>query len=85
MKDVAFATLRAARARQQSGVFNIGNGTPVSINELIGPMERAAGSRLAVQYGPRREGDVRDSMADIRARWALAFEPTVSLTTGLAE
>ena len=86
VRDVAQANVRAARARGVSGAFNIGSGTRVSINELVRLMERASDMRPTVRYGQPREGDVRDSLADISAaRAALKFEPTVRLETGLPE
>ena len=84
--DVAQANLRAARAREVSGAFNIGSGTRVTINELVRLIEGASGISPAVRHAPPREGDVRDSLADISAaRSALEFQPTVDLATGLAE
>ena len=84
--DVAQANLRAARAREVSGAFNIGSGTRVTINELVRLIEGASGISPAVRRAPPREGDVRDSLADISAaRSALEFQPTVDLATGLAE
>lgn len=86
VSDVAQANLQAARAREVTGAFNIGSGTRVSINELVRLLERASGRSLSVRYEPPRDGDVRDSMADISAaRSALDFQPTVNLDTGVAE
>jgi UDP-glucose 4-epimerase len=86
VRDVARANFLAARARGVSGAFNIGSGTRVSINELVRLLERASGVRPEVRHGPQRDGDVRDSLADITAaRSTLEFEPTVNLETGLTE
>ena len=84
--DVAQANLQAARARKVTGAFNIGSGTRVTVNELVRLIEGASGIRPSIRYAPPRDGDVRDSMADISAaRSALEFEPTVGLAAGLAE
>jgi UDP-glucose 4-epimerase len=86
VRDVAQANLRAARARGVSGAFNIGSGTRISINELVRLLERVSSIRPEVRYGPPREGDVRDSIADVSAaRAAFGFQPTVTLTDGLAD
>ena len=84
--DVAQANLQAARARKVTGAFNIGSGTRVTVNELVRLIEGASGIRPSIRHAPPRDGDVRDSMADISAaRSALEFEPTVGLAAGLAE
>ena len=68
VSDVAHANLQAARAREVTGAFNIGSGTRVSINDVVRRMERAFERPSTVQYRPPRDGDVRDSMADITSR-----------------
>ena len=84
--DVAQANLQAAHARKVTGAFNIGSGTRVTVNELVRLIEGASGIRPSIRYAPPRDGDVRDSMADISAaRSALEFEPAVGLAGGLAE
>ncbi len=86
VKDVAKANLAAALARGVSGAFNIGSGTRVTINRLVALMARAAAAAPAVEYGPPRPGDVRDSLADISAAGAaFGFRPAVGLEDGLAE
>ena len=78
---------RRPRARKVTGAFNIGSGTRVTINELVRLIEGASGIRpRRFDMRPPRDGDVRDSMADISAaRSAPEFEPKVGLATGLAE
>jgi UDP-N-acetylglucosamine/UDP-N-acetylgalactosamine 4-epimerase len=42
------------------------------------------GSNVAPTFGPPREGDVKDSQADIfKARKMLGYEPTVPFEEGL--
>ena len=84
--DVAQANINAALSDEVNGVFNIGSGTQVSINELIQLMEKASGISTEKQYGPTRPGDVRDSLAEIsKAHNALRFTPQVELYKGLSE
>jgi nucleoside-diphosphate-sugar epimerase len=43
-----------------------------------------SGHRLKARYDPPRDGDIRDSQADIsHARAVLGYEPTVTLEEGL--
>jgi UDP-glucose 4-epimerase len=84
--DVARANVLAARASGFSAVFNIASGTSVTINALVELLGDAAGVEPAIEYGPPRPGDVRDSLADISAaRDAVGYKPHVSLEDGLAE
>ena len=84
--DVAGANIKAALSADAKGVFNIGSGTHVSINELAQLMQKAAGAKAVIQYGPPRPGDVRDSLADIRAACSsLGFKPKVEFYAGLRE
>ena len=86
VRDVAHANIKAALSSDVKGVFNIGSGTRVSINELTRLMQKAAGFDAIIQSGPPRPGDVRDSLADIRAaREAFGFEPEVEFSAGLHE
>jgi len=85
-RDVAEANLRAGFSPGASGVFNIGSGTHISVNELARQMQEVAGVAVGTQVAPPRPGDVRDSLADIRAgRAALGYEPRVPLPDGLRE
>lgn len=86
VRDVARVNLAAALADGVAGAFNIGSGTRVTINRLVEMMARAGGVAPAVEYGPPRPGDVRDSLADISAAAAaFGFRPAVGLEDGLAE
>jgi len=76
----------AACDRGVSGAFNVGSGTAVTVNHLVRLLEEAGGRRATVRHGPPRPGDVRHSLADIRAIGdALGFAPAVTLEPGLVE
>jgi UDP-glucose 4-epimerase len=84
--DVVQANLNAAAAAGVSGAFNIGSGSRISINRLIALLHAAAGIEPSVRSAPPRSGDVRDSLADIRAAAAaFGFAPAVRIEDGLAE
>lgn len=86
VRDVAQANIKAALTPGVKGVFNIGSGTRITINELARLIQDAAGVPAGVRYAPLRPGDVRHSLADIRAAQdAFGFAPEVSLEQGLAE
>ena len=84
--DVVKANIKAALSSEVKGVFNIGSGTRVSINELTRLMQKVSGVRTEIQHGPPRPGDVRDSLADVSsARKSFGFEPSMDLHPGLIE
>jgi nucleoside-diphosphate-sugar epimerase len=79
------ANLLACEAPNVSGkVFNVGTGSRISLNDIVESLGRISGKRLAPRYDPARDGDIRDSQADIaRAREFLGYEPTVQFDEGL--
>jgi len=86
VRDVADANIQAALTPDVKGVFNIGSGTRISINELSRLIQEVAGAQVDVTYAPPRPGDVRDSLSDIRAaKIAFGFTPRVAFEQGLAE
>jgi UDP-glucose 4-epimerase len=84
--DVARANVNAAMTAGATGVFNLGSGTRVSINQLAEMVPDAAGLQPNIRHAPPRKGDVRHSLADIsRAQATFGFAPNVSLRAGLTE
>jgi nucleoside-diphosphate-sugar epimerase len=79
------ANLLACEAPNVSGkVFNVGTGNRISLNDIIESLGRISGKPLAPRYDPPRDGDIRDSQADImQARAYLGYEPTVQFDEGL--
>ncbi len=80
------ANLAACEAPNASGkVFNVGVGGRVSLNEVLRELAKITGKTLAAKYEPPRDGDIRDSQADIsEARETLGYHPQVSFEQGLA-
>jgi UDP-glucose 4-epimerase len=82
--DVVQANYRAATTEGVSGVFNLGSGTRIAIDELVSLMADVSGTVPNITSGPARPGDVRDSLASIdAAAAAFGFEPSVELEAGL--
>jgi nucleoside-diphosphate-sugar epimerase len=86
VRDVANANIQAALTSGVKGVFNIGSSTRITINELARLTQEVASIKVGVVYAPPRPGDVRHSLADIRAaQAAFGFTPQVAFDQGLAE
>jgi UDP-glucose 4-epimerase len=71
------------------GVFNIGSGRQLTINQLADALLRAfqhSRSTWEVRYLPARPGEQRHVEADVcRATSAMGWKPRVSFEDGLAE
>jgi UDP-glucose 4-epimerase len=85
IENVVQATLQACTAPGASGkVINVGTGSRISLNETLELLRQLSGSRLEAKYEPAREGDIRDSQADITlGRELLGYQPTVDFAEGL--
>ena len=79
------ANILACEAPSASGrTFNIGTGHAVSLNQVLLMLQKVSGKTLVTKYEPSREGDIRDSLADIRlAKEFLGYEPAVMFEEGL--
>lgn len=65
-------------------VFNVACGERITINYLWESLRIAADSDLKAIYGPNRQGDVRDSLADIsKAQNLLGYKPKYTVREGL--
>jgi nucleoside-diphosphate-sugar epimerase len=79
------ANLLACEAPNVSGkVFNIGVGGRSSLNQTVTLLSNISGKKLEPKYEPARDGDIRDSQADIsQAHEFLGYEPSVAFDEGL--
>jgi len=83
--NIVDETLRACEAPGASGkVFNGGTGVRITLNEVAKLLEKIAGKKIQTKYEPPRDGDIRDSQADISlARKILGYTPCVLFEEGL--
>ena len=84
--DIVAANMAAARKGRPGGVYNIGGGSRVSMNEVLALIEKVTGKKVAVRREPEQKGDMRHTYADTSAaRRDLDFNPQVTLENGLAQ
>jgi nucleoside-diphosphate-sugar epimerase len=85
VEDVVALCLKAATAPGVAGqMYNAGNGSRYSLNYIWEQLQKIEGVSLPPNYGPPREGDVRDSLADTTAaRRDLGHQPQYTLEQGL--
>jgi len=83
--NIVDETLRACEAAGASGlVFNGGTGARVTLNHVLKLLEKITGKTIQAKYEGERNGDIRDSQADVSlARKVLGYEPRVLFEEGL--
>ena len=83
--NVVEANLLACEAKDAPGlVINIGTGTRQTLNQTLASLEKITGRPANAIYAPPRDGDIRDSQADItRARKVLGYNPRIGFEEGL--
>lgn len=76
LADAHLLALAKLEGGAGSAVYNLGNGTPVSVREVVDAVERVSGRKVPVVMGPRRPGDpARLFAANERALADLGWRP----------
>ncbi len=83
--NVVHANMCAIDAQNAAGgVFNIGCGDSLSLNEIIARLQELIATEGNISYGPAKTGDLPLSQADIgAAQEKLNYHPLVHATEGL--
>jgi UDP-glucose 4-epimerase len=84
VKDAVEANILAAE-RDACGIFNIGKGEKLSINELAELIIELVGNKVDTIHQEPRPGDIRHSLAEISKARGFGYEPKYCLETGLRE
>jgi len=84
VRDAVEATILAAES-DASGVFNIGSGNRITINDLAKLIARLLATSAKPIYQEPRPGDIRHSLADISKARNFGYNPKYSLEAGLTE
>jgi nucleoside-diphosphate-sugar epimerase len=87
VENIVDETLRACEAPEASGlVFNGGTGARITLNQVLKMLSRITGQTIQAKYDVARNGDIRDSQADVSlARKILGYEPRVQFEEGLKQ
>lgn len=86
VSDAVEGTIKASTAEVVGEVFNLGGGSRVTVNKVLGTLEEISGIKVRRQNLPAAPGDPRHTGASINlARERLGWEPRVSLAEGLAK
>ncbi|RLE42466.1 epimerase [Candidatus Woesearchaeota archaeon] len=84
VSDIVAGVEAALQKQLGFEIINLGNSTPVTLNEFIATLERVTGKRAKIVEQPMPKADVPLTCADItKAKRLLNFKPTTSLDKGL--
>ncbi len=83
--NVVDANIRAMKSDKGAGeAYNIGAGGQTSLNELLRIMQDLTETDVTPDYTETRQGDVRDSFADVqKAGRLIGYTPEISVGEGL--
>lgn len=86
VKDVVNANLTAATNAEAHGVFNVANGSSITIRELAELIIKETGSQSKIIFEKERPGDIKHSLASTKdTEESLGFKPKFNLIDGLKE
>jgi UDP-glucuronate 4-epimerase len=76
----------ANEAAPKCEIFNLGGSQTVTLNEMIGAIEKALGKKAQINAMPEQPGDVPLTSADVtKASTVLNFKPTTHIDTGIPQ
>jgi UDP-glucose 4-epimerase len=83
--NVVEANLLAAEVKSAPGhAINIGTGKRTTLNQTLALLEKITGRPAKAKYAAPREGDIRDSQAEIAlAKYVLGYNPRYGFGEGL--
>jgi len=82
--DAVEANVLAATRAKPGGVYNIGGGSRVTVNEVLRMIRTVTGRQPVIDRQSSQKGDMRHTFADTaRAQADLGFTPRVGLEEGL--
>jgi nucleoside-diphosphate-sugar epimerase len=74
-----------AKSEAVGKAYNVACGESTSLLEVVKMIEEITGNPIEVQFAPPRQGDIKDSLADISlAKKMLGFYSLCDLKAGLA-
>ena len=85
VKDVVAANVFLAQNPDVTGVFNVGYGGSITVNDLGKKIVSLTGTASAIMYAPARAGDVKHSRASADKIRAAGLTLASNFDAGLAE
>ena len=86
VEDIVDGIVKAIENPFRYEIINLGNNTPVTLNQFIETLETITGKSMVFDRYPIQPGDVDQTFADIsKAKSLLGWEPKTSFEDGLRE
>ncbi len=84
VKDIVDGIVKCLDADFKYEIINLGNNTPVKLNDFIATIEKVTGKKAKIAEKPIPQGDVNITYADIsKAQKVFNYQPTTSLEEGM--
>jgi len=84
VKDIVKANIYFFQ-NNYTGVYNVGYGQKITINDLASKIRIATNSSSKVRYLPERKGDVKHSLASIKKLLSTGFRASSDFDSGLED
>jgi UDP-glucuronate 4-epimerase len=82
--DIISGTVAAMHKCDGFNIYNLGESRPVTVNDLIGEIEKTLGKKATKKHLPAQPGDVQRTYANVsKAVRELDYEPSTTIQTGL--
>ncbi|MHC4659579.1 MAG: GDP-mannose 4,6-dehydratase, partial [Planctomycetota bacterium] len=82
--DIINGTVAAMQKCSGFNIYNLGESRPISVNDLVGEIEKALGKKAVREYLPPQPGDVERTYADVtKAVRELDYNPSTAIEDGL--
>jgi UDP-glucuronate 4-epimerase len=84
--DIINGTVAAMQKCSGFNTYNLGESRPITVNDLIGEIEKALGKKAVKDYQSPQPGDVERTYADVtKAVNELGYNPGTAIEDGLAK
>lgn len=84
ISDIVDGVVRSLDRPAGYQIYNLGNGSPVSLSSFIKLVEKSVGTPAKIRVCPEQPGDVPRTCADIsKARAMLGYSPRVAFADGI--
>ena len=83
VKDIAKALVFLMK--NGAGVYNIGYGRTITINELVELLKKTTGKDITIRHVDERPGEIRHSYASVKKLLGKGFNPAHNLEKGLEQ